>query len=270
LREVEATKQPPQQPKLSPEELERLTFFELRDKLLAADALDWEHVKKVNEAEALFWQKREGTRVAWSHEILQFDCGGQQWVLEAAFPAGTVNKPSPASMEFMEDALALVEREKIAAPAPIEQRWSRKSDSPMSPGYAPPGAPRDSIHSWVGIIMYLPTEELVERERIRSAFEDYKKKCEVGVWARFGAVEHWAKVEVPDDRGDRILMQERFRSKYPLDEYNQARWELDPKNLLGNRLLNFISGVEKVRVSACPSLAGDWYFLRVNQSMHTI
>lgn len=35
----------------------------------------------------------EGTRVGWSDELLGFDCGGQQWVLEVAFPAGTVEQP---------------------------------------------------------------------------------------------------------------------------------------------------------------------------------
>lgn len=246
MREVEATKQPPQAPKLPPDELDSLTFFELRDKLLAADPLDWEHVKRVNEAEAEFWKMRGGTRVAWSHEILQFDCGGQQWVLEAAFPAGTVHKPSDASIAFMEEVLQLVEREKIPAPAPIEQRWSKRSESLMSPGYAPPGAPKDSIHSWVGIIMYLPTMELVERMRIRSAFEEYKKKCEVAVWEKYDAVEHWAKVEIPEEKEDQQRLRERFRRKYPLERYKQARRELDPKDLLGNRLLNFISQEDKV------------------------
>lgn len=35
----------------------------------------------------------EGMRVGWSDELLGFDCGGQQWVLETAFPAGTLAKP---------------------------------------------------------------------------------------------------------------------------------------------------------------------------------
>ena len=35
----------------------------------------------------------EGSRVGWSDEILGFDCGGQQWVLETAFPAGTLDQP---------------------------------------------------------------------------------------------------------------------------------------------------------------------------------
>ncbi len=42
------------------------------------------------QAEAAYWQRSEGYRVGWSDELLGFDCGGQQWVLEAAFPTGTL------------------------------------------------------------------------------------------------------------------------------------------------------------------------------------
>lgn len=43
---------------------------------------DW--VAAVNQAEAEFWKLSSGTRVGWSDEILGFDCGGQQWVLEVS------------------------------------------------------------------------------------------------------------------------------------------------------------------------------------------
>ena len=42
------------------------------------------------QAEAAYWQRSEGYKVGWSDELLGFDCGGQQWVLEAAFPTGTL------------------------------------------------------------------------------------------------------------------------------------------------------------------------------------
>ena len=143
----------------------------------------------------------EGVRVGWSDEVLGFDCGGQQWVLEVAFPAGTVDKPDgrcvlaaatvvqthpvppgcppackPASqrlrcpsactcspayarppcsdLAYMQDLLQLVQRHGVPAPAPIEQRWTAGSAAPMSPAA---GDPR-SLHSWVGVIMYLPEE----------------------------------------------------------------------------------------------------------------
>lgn len=64
------------------------TPFELRSTLLDLDPLDAQWVKKVNEAEAEFWRRSQGQRVGWSDEILGFDCGGQQHVLEVAFPQG--------------------------------------------------------------------------------------------------------------------------------------------------------------------------------------
>jgi hypothetical protein len=39
-------------------------------------------VEQVNKAEAEYWKRSGGVRVGWSDEILGFDCGGQQWVLE--------------------------------------------------------------------------------------------------------------------------------------------------------------------------------------------
>ncbi len=37
-------------------------------------------------------------RVAPSDEVLGFECGGQQWVSEVAFPAGKVAKPDGADL----------------------------------------------------------------------------------------------------------------------------------------------------------------------------
>ncbi len=42
------------------------------------------------QAEAELWKRSEGYRVGWSDQILGFDCGGEQWVLEVAFPTGTL------------------------------------------------------------------------------------------------------------------------------------------------------------------------------------
>eukprot|EP00983_Pelagomonas_calceolata_P107443 1159344-Pelagomonas_calceolata.AAC.6 len=41
-------------------------------------------VVEVNKAEAEYWKRSGGVRVGWSDEILGFDCGGQQWVLEVS------------------------------------------------------------------------------------------------------------------------------------------------------------------------------------------
>jgi L-galactono-1,4-lactone dehydrogenase len=127
-------------------DVNELSFTELRDKLLALDPLNKDHVIKVNQAEAEFWRKSEGFRVGWSDEILGFDCGGQQWVSETCFPAGTLAKPSMKDLEFIEELKQLIEKEEIPAPAPIEQRWTARSKSAMSPASS---LEEDDIFSWV-------------------------------------------------------------------------------------------------------------------------
>ncbi|KAH7557173.1 hypothetical protein JRO89_XS11G0066000 [Xanthoceras sorbifolium] len=117
-------------------DINELSFTELRDKLLSLDPLNKDHVIKVNQAEAEFWRKSEGYRVGWADEILGFDCGGQQWVSETCFPAGTFTKPSIKDIEYIEELKKLIEKEKVPAPAPIEQRWTARSQSPMSPAYS--------------------------------------------------------------------------------------------------------------------------------------
>lgn len=143
----------PEQP-TSPDEpdIKEFMFTELRDKLIALDPLNKEHVKKVNQAEAEFWRKSEGYRVGWSDEILGFDCGGQQWVSETCFPAGTLTRPSMKDLEYIENLKQLIEKENIPAPAPIEQRWTTRSRSPMSPASSPN---EDDIFSWVIFFTFL-------------------------------------------------------------------------------------------------------------------
>lgn len=133
-------------------DINELSFTELRDKLLALDPLNKDHVIKINQAEAEFWRKSEGYRVGWSDEILGFDCGGQQWVSETCFPAGTLAKPSMEDLEFIEDLKQLIEKQDIPAPAPIEQRWTARSKSPMSPASS---SGEDDIFSWVKFQFHL-------------------------------------------------------------------------------------------------------------------
>lgn len=72
----------------------------------------------------------------------------------------------------MKDLLQEIEAAEIPAPAPIEQRWTASSSSPMSPAAAGAGSaaglPADTVHSWVGIIMYLPSEDPEQRDAITS------------------------------------------------------------------------------------------------------
>ena len=65
--------------------------------------------------------------------------------------------------------MRIIEEEGIPAHSPIEQRWSAASSAPMSPASCPASArscPADALHSWVGIIMYLPTAEPAARQAI--------------------------------------------------------------------------------------------------------
>ncbi|WCJ33342.1 L-galactono-1 4-lactone dehydrogenase mitochondrial [Euphorbia peplus] len=214
--------------------INELTYTELRDKLLALDPLNKDHVMKVNHAEAEFWRKSEGYRVGWSDEILGFDCGGQQWVSETCFPAGTLSKPSMKDLEFIEELLQLIEKEELPAPAPIEQRWTARSRSYMSPASS---SSEEDIFSWVGIIMYLPTMDARQRKEITEEFFHYRGLTQAKLWDKYSAFEHWAKIEVPKDKEELAALQSRLKRRFPVDAYNKARKELDPNRILSNNLL---------------------------------
>ncbi|KAH9649047.1 L-galactono-1,4-lactone dehydrogenase [Citrus sinensis] len=215
-------------------DINELSFTELRDKLLALDPLNKEHVIKVNQAEAEFWRKSEGYRVGWADEILGFDCGGQQWVSETCFPSGTLAKLSMKDLEYTEELKQLIEKEDIPAPAPIEQRWTARSQSVMSPAYS---SVQDDIFSWVGIIMYLPTMDARQRKEITDEFFNYRHLSQKQLWDQYSAYEHWAKIEVPKDKEELAALQARLRKRFPVDSYNKARKELDPNRILSNNML---------------------------------
>ena len=109
-------------PDIPKTELEMFSFADFRDKLISHAPLDKPHIVKVNIAEAEFWKRSEGYARGPSDTKLQFECGGQQWVSEVGFPCGSFDEPSGADLEYMERTLALIEREDIAAPSPIEVR----------------------------------------------------------------------------------------------------------------------------------------------------
>lgn len=211
-----------------------LSFTELRDKLLSMDPLNKEHVRKINQVEAEFWKRSEGYRVGWSDEILGFDCGGQQWVSETCFPAGTLSKPNMKDLKYIEDVMELIEKEEIPAPAPIEQRWTASSKSLMSPASS---SSSDDIFSWVGIIMYLPTSDARQRKQITEEFFHYRHLTQARFWDQYSAYEHWAKIEVPKDKNDLAALQERLRKRFPVDAFNKARAELDPNRILSNGMV---------------------------------
>jgi hypothetical protein len=97
-------------------------------------------------AEAEFWKRASGVRILPSEKILAFECGGQQWVYEVAFPTNPLPAAPNMDIRFVRDLLDNIEHNNIAAPSPIEQRWTRASDSRMSPAFSP--NPQD-VFSWV-------------------------------------------------------------------------------------------------------------------------
>eukprot|EP00850_Spirogloea_muscicola_P004349 SM000018S03714 [mRNA] locus=s18:972699:975136:- [translate_table: standard] len=228
----------PRLPDLSDAEVDGFSFTELRDRLLALDPLDERHVRRINDAEAEYWRLSEGYRIGWSDRILGFDCGGQQWVSEVAFPAGSLQRPDFHDLAYMDDLQGIIAKEGVPAPAPIEQRWTAGSSSPLSPASCSQSA--DKLYSWVGIIMYLPSEDDSERQAITRKFFDYRRSVALQLWDKYGAQEHWAKIEVPKDEAGRRWLQQRLAERFLLEELEAARRELDPKNILANEMLDML------------------------------
>ena len=166
-----------------------------------------------------------GYRIDWSDKLLGFECGGQQWVSEVAFPCGTRSAPNRKDLAYMEELLAMAEASNLAVPAPIEQRWTAASKSRMSPAHS---SGEEDIHSWVGIIMYLPTQEDQMRNEITSKFWQYNDMCRRLLWPKYDCHQHWAKIEVPDDAAQVETVRKRLRARYPLDEFNTYKRQLDP------------------------------------------
>eukprot|EP00467_Chlorarachnion_reptans_P025857 CAMPEP_0114508684 /NCGR_PEP_ID=MMETSP0109-20121206/12757_1 /TAXON_ID=29199 /ORGANISM="Chlorarachnion reptans, Strain CCCM449" /LENGTH=576 /DNA_ID=CAMNT_0001687685 /DNA_START=139 /DNA_END=1869 /DNA_ORIENTATION=+ len=229
--------------------VDSLNFAECRDWLLKFDALDTDHVRRVNRAEARFWENSEGWAVGDSSEMLQFECGGEQLVLEVAFPTGTLdNLKSPVPREdrsipassqdvaFVVDLLDEIESRKFPAPAPIEQRWTRASPSRMSPAAS---ASMDDVFSWVGVIMYLPVKDPEVRKGITDKFDEYSKLVrEVGGRMSSDVYPHWGKIEISKSPAGRRADQEWLARRYPVKLFNALRRELDPKNICSNELID--------------------------------
>merc|ERR1712153_171007 len=223
------------QPQLADLELCAMNFAQLRDELLAADPLDPHWVARVNRAEAEFWKGSTGSRVNWSDQVLGFECGGEQWVWENAFevPEGTT-----VDIDFMEELLADIKKKNLPAPSPIEQRWTAGSSACMSTA---PGSPK-SLHSWVGVIMYLPTEEEAQRKAITSSFQDYCRNTTAPLLSKYKGKTHWAKLEKPRSAEELEKVRAKLCAVYPVEQFNKARKQLDPHNIMSNEMLNDFFG----------------------------
>lgn len=142
---------------------------------------------------------------------------------------------------FMERLLAGIEEHKIPAHAPIEQRWSSSSSSLMSPAHGPP----KGLHSWVGIINYLPSDDPNQREAITKLFTGKYSDLVRSVGRPLNAVTHWAKLEQPQTVWKAVDLAMFYKERFPVVEFNKARARLDPKNILSNPLLNLVLGVPR-------------------------
>ena len=251
-------------PTIPESEMTAMNFGDLRNALIEIDPLNTEHIKKVNAAEAEFWHRSSGVRVGYSDEILGFECGGQQWVSEVAFPTGSLARSGDpgkaeggrtgaytgADIAFMRRLLGTIASQNLPAPAPLEQRWSASSRSLMSPVGITDDAnvradvangivDKDTVHCWVGIIMYLPTSDGSrsvdnERRKITEAFTEYAELLRPQL-DQYCAHEHWAKIEVRRPQSAEALRQ-RLGDRFPVGKFAAARERLDPKGILSNDL----------------------------------
>jgi L-galactono-1,4-lactone dehydrogenase len=213
--------------------LDGQNFAQLREKLLVIDPLNPEHVAKVNAAEAEFWKLSAGERIADSTEILGFECGGVQWVLENCFQAGTLSSPSLADIDYLMEIKATIERERIPAASPIEQRWTSASSSPMSPAFS-----RDSgaIFSWVGVIMYITDEE--RAPEIKKRFKEYAM-LHADQTFKYGGSLHWGKLDLNFHEGRRLeVLRDHYRQRFDQKAFVEAKRQLDPQSIFSNRLID--------------------------------
>jgi L-galactono-1,4-lactone dehydrogenase len=217
------------------EELSKLSFAELRDRLIAVAPLDPEHIAAVNNAEASYWETLglgSGTRCEDSIDVLGFDCGGEQHVLEVCFPMGSAwrkDHRQAQDVDAVKKILRVIEEQKLPAASPIEQRWTSSSTSTMSPASSDN---REDTFTWIGIIQYIPADadETLKNE-VKQAFERYVEAIEP-ILEEYKAVPHWAKIEPIQGEGERKQKQkEAIAARYNLKEFREAKKELDPNNL---------------------------------------
>ena len=198
---------------------------------------------EVNRVEASYWRLAGGQRVDFSDRILGFDCGGEQHVMEVAFPVSKSpnnDNSLDSDMRYMLDLLQIIENDAdgIAAPSPIEQRWTACSSAVMSPAYSSDA----QMFSWVGIIMYLPPTGDDAREAVNEVFAQYVCRCQAELWEKYDAKVHWGKIMLPVDDHKRGIMQRSLQRQYPLGEFNAWRGRVDPKGILSNKFTNDLLG----------------------------
>jgi len=210
-------------------DFEEMGFANLRDELLKADFDNVEHIKKVNAAEAAFWKSIDGIAIGRSDQLLHFDCGGQQLVLETCFPVSGDN-----DFAYIEELYSIIYENGMPAPGPIEQRWTSRSTSKMSPAYSDDP---DQKFCWVGVIMYLPTQDPADRDRITDLFKKYTELLRP-LMRKYKAQTHWGKIPYAENEESLKWTKAQLKQTYPVEQFTQLRRLADPNNILSNDMLD--------------------------------
>lgn len=93
--------------------------------------------------------------------------------------------------------------------------------------------------------MYLPSDDEKDRQGISNKFRGQYCDLAREVGAPFDIVSHWGKLEMPLTGENFLKLRYSLASRYPLAKFNAARMFYDPKNILGNDLLNTLLGGPK-------------------------
>lgn len=144
-------------------------------------------------------------------------------------------------MYFMENLLRRIEIFGIPAHSPIEQRWTAASSSLMSPAHGKD----DDLFSWVGIIMYLPSDDEAQRRAITDRFTGEYCNIVRDVGGAVNAKSHWAKLERPHTALQALHLRKFIDSMYPLAKFNDIRAQWDPNNILTGPLMTLVLGEPK-------------------------
>lgn len=175
----------------------------------------------------------------------------KQWVWEVCFPTGTQDVNNGNDMLFMDDLLKGIEDDiGIPAHSPIEQRWSASSSSYISPAYEPT---MNGLHTWVGIINYLPSDETLmdpitlqkQRNDITTSFKSTYCDLVRNIGYQYNATSHWAKLEIPNTISKLIDLRLFLEKRFPIDRFNHLRGTYDPNNILANPFITYILGKPK-------------------------
>ena len=70
---------------------------------------------------------------------------------------------------------------------------------------------------------------------------DYVNLSKRVLFPKYGAVEHWAKIEPAElNKRDLTLLQRRLGNRYPMAAFHSFRKQLDPKGILTNEFVDLV------------------------------